>query len=311
MVTLPFITVVVPAFNEEQEIPALLDSFLQLDWPEERLEILVVDNNSRDRTAQIVRTYPAPIRLLRELTPGPYAARNCAIRAARGEFIAFTDADCVVSPHWLSDLWAGFTGPTVGGVAGAIVPQTTSNFVDYFEGYVFKSPDHDRGQGTHPPYAVTANVMYRREVFDRVGLFQEQHFSGQDVELSWQVLKAGFTLHFLPGLRGLAYHRYRTNFAEFTRVLQRDAYGWYFLAQRYPELTTPPQPAKYLLKRLLAGLVVYPWTTLWRASRVLTGQSRPWEVPQDYMKLVVVWNHYLGIRAADRAHRNGAPLGLR
>jgi glycosyltransferase involved in cell wall biosynthesis len=119
---LPLISVVVPIYNEEQELTNLLDSLMALNWPRDRLEILGVDNNSSDRSLSILHTYP--ITVLQELVPGPYAARNTAIRQAKGEFIALTDADCIVSPNWLLELWQAFDTPQVGAVGGSLVPRT-------------------------------------------------------------------------------------------------------------------------------------------------------------------------------------------
>jgi glycosyltransferase involved in cell wall biosynthesis len=149
---LPIISVVVPVYNEEEEITDLLDSLMALDWPRDRLEILCVDNNSTDQTLSILRSYP--ITVLQEPIPGPYAARNTAIRHAQGEFIAFTDADCVVSKNWLLELWQAFDTPQVGAVGGNLVPRTISNYVDYFEGCVFRSPNHSWGTARIKPYLV-------------------------------------------------------------------------------------------------------------------------------------------------------------
>lgn len=83
-----------------------------MDYPPERREILVVDNGSRDRTGQIVASYP--VTLLREVLRGPAAARNRGIEASRGQLLAFTDADCVVTTRWLQELVLGFEDEDVG-----------------------------------------------------------------------------------------------------------------------------------------------------------------------------------------------------
>ncbi|MGA7953342.1 MAG: glycosyltransferase family 2 protein, partial [Gloeobacterales cyanobacterium] len=149
-IPLPLISVVVPVYNEEKEISELLDSLMLLEWPRDRLEIICVDNNSTDRSLEILRSYP--ITVLQESKLGPYAARNLAIRKAKGEFIALTDADCKVSPSWILELWQGFDDAQVGAVAGAIVPRVITNYVDYFEGCVFKSPNHSLGSEKTQPF---------------------------------------------------------------------------------------------------------------------------------------------------------------
>jgi glycosyltransferase involved in cell wall biosynthesis len=292
----PLISIVVPIYNEEKEISELLDSLMLLEWPRDHLEILCVDNNSTDRSLEILRSYP--ITVLQETKPGPYAARNLAIQKARGEFIALTDADCKVSPNWLLELWQGFDDAQVGAVAGAIVPRVITNYVDYFEGCVFKSPNHNLGSAKTQPFVVTANVMYRKKVFEELGLFDEDNFSGPDVEMSWRLVRSNkYTLKILAGEKGVVYHRYRTRFQDFIYVLQRDAYGWFFLASNHPDMAPVPKPFKYFIK-VLIGLVIYPLTTLLRLIMAPLRRTPSQELPQDLMRLVVLWHHFLGTWSA-------------
>lgn len=305
---LPLISVVIPIYNEEQEIAELLDSLLSLNWSSDRLEILCVDNNSTDQSLSILRSYPVTV--LQEPIPGPYAARNAAIRQARGEFIAFTDADCKVSRDWLLDLWQTFDAPQVGAVGGSIVPRTVSNYVDYFEGCIFKSPNHSRGSDRIQPYVVTANVMYRKAVFDELGLFDDQSFSGPDVEMSWRVLQSNrYTLKICDDHQAVVQHRYRTHLKDFTYVLQRDAYGWFFLASTHPQMAPIPQPFKYFLK-LLFGLMIYPFTTVLRVIAAPIRRSPAWELPQDLLRLAVLWHHFVGTWTAKLAYQGLQPPRL-
>jgi glycosyltransferase involved in cell wall biosynthesis len=302
---LPMISVVIPVYNEEQEISHLLDSLMALDWPRDRLEILCVDNQSTDRTLEILQSYP--ITVLREPIPGPYAARNTAIRQAQGELIALTDADCVVSPTWLTELWQAFDGPDIGAVGGSLVPRTISNYVDYFEGCVFKSPNHSVGTDRIKPYVVTANVMYRKAVFDELGLFDQENFSGPDVEMSWRVVQSGrYTLKICDAGKAVVQHSYRTQFKDFTYVLERDAYGWFFLTSSHPQMAPVPNPIKYFIKFLL-GALVYPWTTIGRLVMAPIWRSPSWELPQDLLRLAVLWHHFVGTWTAKLAYEGRQP----
>jgi glycosyltransferase involved in cell wall biosynthesis len=302
---LPMISVVIPVYNEEQEIATLLDSLMALDWARDRLEILCVDNNSTDRTLEILKSYP--ITVLEEPIPGPYAARNTAIQQAKGEFIALTDADCVVTPNWLKELWQAFDAPEVGAVGGSLVPRTISNYVDYFEGCVFKSPNHSKGSDRIKPYVVTANVMYRKSVFDELGLFDQDNFSGPDVEMSWRVVQSGkYTLKICDENQAVVQHSYRTQLKDFTYVLERDAYGWFFLTSSHPQMAPVPSPIKYFIKFLI-GAAVYPWTTIGRVMLAPIRRSPSWELPQDLLRLAVLWHHFVGTWTAKLAHEGRQP----
>ena len=115
--TLPVVSIIIPAYNEEKVIGACLDSIASLDYPKELLEVIVIDDGSTDRTAGIIAGYRS-VKVIKGLHKGPSAARNLALKQAKGEYVAFTDADCVVFPEWLKRLLKGFISEDVAGVGG-------------------------------------------------------------------------------------------------------------------------------------------------------------------------------------------------
>ena len=96
-------SVVVPVFNAEHFIERCLRSLIRQTYPADRYEIIVVDNNSSDRSAEIAAKV-GQVRLLQEAEQGSYAARNTGIRAARGRVVAFTDPDCEAQADWLEKI---------------------------------------------------------------------------------------------------------------------------------------------------------------------------------------------------------------
>ena len=305
--TYPFVSVIVPVYNEADELPGLIASLAALDWPADRLEILCVDNGSKDNSRELLSLCPR-IRVLQEAKPGSYAARNRAIRESRGELIAFTDADCTVDPNWIKELVAGFEGdPTVGAVGGTIVPQPATNAIDYFEGSILHNPSHGRGTARVRPYLVTANAMYRRAVFDRLGLFDEGRFSGRDVEMSWRMLTEGtWTLRILEDGRARVLHRCRSSFREFAYVRRRTSFGWYHLTRQYPQMAPVPRLERYLARVLIAGALC-PFTTLGRLGLALVGRTSFRDVPRDLLHFTVQWNHLLGTARAQLTEAGWQP----
>jgi glycosyltransferase involved in cell wall biosynthesis len=203
--TLPFVSVVVPARNAERTIDACLQSLVRVDYDPERREILVVENGSTDRTGEIIREYP--VRCLYEPLRGPSAARNRGVETAQGEIVAFTDSDCVVTKGWLRELIRGFEAPDVWAVAGEIVaypPRTPA------ERYLAKY----KGRWQEPalqatrPFAVSSNVAFRRETFDRLGLFDTRLIKAQDKDFGWRFYAEGdLRLAYSP--EALVLHRHR------------------------------------------------------------------------------------------------------
>src|SRR5579863_8509347 len=95
----PMVSVVICAYNADRTMRACLESLRAIDYP--NFEVVIVDDGSRDRTAEISAEFPE-FRLIRQPNKGLSVARNVGMQAARGELIAYTDSDCVVDPHWLS-----------------------------------------------------------------------------------------------------------------------------------------------------------------------------------------------------------------
>jgi glycosyltransferase involved in cell wall biosynthesis len=165
-------SIVVPCYNEERHIRACVESLLAQDYPEDRFEILIVDNNSTDRSAEIVREYPRA-RLLREPIQGDFASRNRGLMESTGEVLAFTDADTAPDPDWLSNIAKTMADPKLGIIVGKLRfgPGRALAMLEAYEeekgSYVFS---------TRTPeiyFGYTCNMVVRRSLFDRLGAFPE------------------------------------------------------------------------------------------------------------------------------------------
>ena len=122
----PTVSVTIPVYNEAATIAATLERTLQLDYPPDRRQILVVSDASTDETDEIVRTFTdRGVELLRlAVRRGKTAAENAALPLLRGEIIVNTDASIRIPPHALRPLIAAFTDPTVGVASGRDVSIT-------------------------------------------------------------------------------------------------------------------------------------------------------------------------------------------
>ncbi|MGH3060093.1 MAG: glycosyltransferase, partial [Gaiellaceae bacterium] len=115
----PQVTMVIAAHNEAATIGAKLENLLSLDYPPERLEVVIASDGSDDDTDDIVRAYAG--RGVRLLTPGRVGkadALNAAVAASGGEILVFSDANSMYAPDALRALVRPFADPAVGGVAG-------------------------------------------------------------------------------------------------------------------------------------------------------------------------------------------------
>ncbi|MDQ3777387.1 MAG: glycosyltransferase family 2 protein, partial [Actinomycetota bacterium] len=115
----PTVSIVIAARNEERAIGAKLENLLALDYPPDRLEIVIASDGSKDGTEEVVRAYEdGRIRLLALPTSGKAAALNEAVAASRGEILVFSDANSMYERDAIRMLVRPFADPSVGGVAG-------------------------------------------------------------------------------------------------------------------------------------------------------------------------------------------------
>jgi GT2 family glycosyltransferase len=210
---LPFVSVIIPVLNGEKTIGDCMASLLRTDYPPERHEILVVDNGSTDRTAEIVKNLP--VQYLREERRGAPAARNTGIKASRGELVAFTDADCVVTRGWLGELVRTFDEDRVGGVAGEIFPYPPNTSAERYAARVRSLSPQKYLSRPLLPFAVFANLAFRRDVFDRVGHLDEAITMGAEAtDFCTRFLRGtGLKLKYAPN--AVVFHRYRATARRF------------------------------------------------------------------------------------------------
>ena len=231
--TLPFVSVIIPVLNGERTIRDCLVSLLRMDYPPDRREIVLVDNGSTDRTAEIVSSLP--VQYLLEKRRGAALARNRGIGASRGEILAFTDADCVVSTGWLRELVEALNDDKVDAVVGEVVAYPPKTPAERYT--ALRKPLWQAGALKNPrsPWFLEGSAAFRREVFERVGLFDPRFGGGsEDIDFSWRFFQCGeFELRYRP--KAVVFHRHRAS----ARALfeQRKGYGrgQAILCRKYPK----------------------------------------------------------------------------
>ncbi len=188
----PDVTVIVPVLNGAQVIGGLLDSLTRLDYPTERLQILIVDNGSTDGTRELVSQYP--VTLLEETTVrSSYAARNRGLGAATGDVIAFTDADCRVDPRWIAE-GVRTLRETGAGLVGGRVRFEFSEGRPTAELFDSLTNMNTRNTIATASYAATANLFVRAALFAELGGFDPSVASGGDVQWTQRATRAGKVL---------------------------------------------------------------------------------------------------------------------
>jgi cellulose synthase/poly-beta-1,6-N-acetylglucosamine synthase-like glycosyltransferase len=220
---LPRTTVIVPVYNGEFDIPELLGCLQAQTYPTKRVEYLLVDNGSRDASARLLETAVSEgiIQLLQESRiQSSYAARNQGIRAATGEIIVFTDADCRPQPDWLSNLILPFADSSIGVVAGEIVAFGGKTLLErHADRHNVLSQQHTL-KHSFCPYGQTANLAIRRRIFREVGLFRPYLTTGGDADICWRIQRqTDWRLVFAE--KAIVQHRHRATFREYHKQWRR------------------------------------------------------------------------------------------
>ncbi len=190
--TRPRVTIIVPVLNGAEIIGGLLDSLARLDYPADRLQILIVDNGSSDGTRELVARYP--VTLLEEPdVRSSYAARNRGLQAATGDVMAFTDADCRVDPRWVTEGVRALQ-ETGAGLAGGRVQFEFSTARTTAELFDSLTNMNTRNTIATASYAATANLFVRAPLFEELGGFDPSVSSGGDVQWTQRATRAGHGL---------------------------------------------------------------------------------------------------------------------
>jgi glycosyltransferase involved in cell wall biosynthesis len=199
------ISVVVPAYNEEEHIGACLVALNRQDLPRSDYEIIVVDGDSKDRTREIAA--PLADLVFVQTSPRVGGARNDGAMRAKGEIVAFTDADCVVPPDWVGRIRDDFARWHPVEVYGAVYPNedTVRNRIALAMANTFARI----GYSTRTLYySLGCNTAVDRAAFIRAGMYRPMD-AGEDIELSLRMKKVGKIL-FDPRLRvGFSMRRYQ------------------------------------------------------------------------------------------------------
>jgi cellulose synthase/poly-beta-1,6-N-acetylglucosamine synthase-like glycosyltransferase len=208
MSELPFVSVVVPCRNERRYIGPCLDALLAMDYPHDRLEILVADGMSEDGTRDVLAAYAARNPIVRVLdNPGRVTpnALNIGVVGSRGDIVMPIGAHNSSPPHYISRLVQALEESGADNVGGILITEPGGPGV--VARAIALAMSHPMGVGNaHFRIGATERRWvdtvpfgcYRREVFDRIGLFDEDLIRNQDDELNARLSRAGGRMLLVP-----------------------------------------------------------------------------------------------------------------
>ncbi len=237
------VSIVIPNWNGAQHLPVCLDSLRRQTYPD--VEVILVDNASRDDSLAIVARYPE-VRVLAQTTNlGFTGACNAGLRAARGAFHVLLNNDTETHPEWISAVVKAFDDhPEAGMVASKMLLFDRRDTLHTAGDYV--TPDglahnrgvwtKDSGQFARRAYVFSAcggSAAYRATMLDRIGLLDEDFFfSFEDIDLAWRAQLAGWRCVFEP--RAIVYHKLKASGGGTTASFYDGRNRIYTLVKNYP-----------------------------------------------------------------------------
>ena len=194
-------SIIIPTHNRADRLRRCLDSIATLDFPQDRFEVIVVDDGGSDALEELLALYRAKLQisLFKQNHLGPAAARNLGAANASGTYLAFVDDDCRANPDWLSQLSAAFSqspdaaigGMTVNALEQNIYSTASQMLILFLCNYFNRDPREAR-------FATSSNLSFPAERFREIGGFSAefQTAGGEDRELCDRWRNHGFAIHY-------------------------------------------------------------------------------------------------------------------
>lgn len=192
-------TVYIPAYNVEEFLARCIEGLLAQSLPPD--EILVIDDGSRDRSAEIAAGYREVTLIRQSRNQGLAATRNAAMQAARNDLVASIDADCVAEPTWLATLVNSLIESKAAGVGGKLREGVRNTLADRWR--AAHMPQHwGDALVHHPQFLFGSNNLFRRSIVLEVGGYNEQmRTNGEDADLCDRLRASGYEFLYDPAAR--------------------------------------------------------------------------------------------------------------
>jgi mycofactocin system glycosyltransferase len=267
---LPFVSIIIPVMDRADELARCLDSIAKLDYPKEKLEVIVVDDGSKDNSKEVAASSGAVVLDSGGTGTGPAAARNCGSKAARGELLAFIDSDCIASPQWLMELIGLFEDPEVAAAGGLVDGMHTSSYLDRYElvmsSLTLGNRERSGQKGEDTFYLPSCNMLVRSSAFRSSAGFDPEMHVGEDVDLSWRLRDSGHRIIYMP--KGKVGHEHRNAFFPFLK--RRFQYG---TSEAMLQVLHPVRHKKMIVPPVLAVSLIITIFSLIYLSSIAAGTA--------------------------------------
>ena len=227
--SLPGVSIIVTTFNSESTIDECLRSILELDYPKQLLEVIVIDGGSTDATTERAKAYPAKL-VYSQLNPP--AAYNLVLKTVENEIIGLIDSDAKVEKGWLRKLVKHLDDPKAAGASGTVETWNRDKLVPRAIGYEL-SYRYRRLPNTVERVA-TMNLLLKKKVTLEIGGFDEALPTQYDTDIGARLAQAGYMIAF--DSEAICYHFHRPTLRTFFKQQYKYGQNTWKLYFKHPKL---------------------------------------------------------------------------
>ncbi len=230
-------SIIITVRNEGENIAELLESLTRQDVQK---EIIIVDSDSEDNTAEVVGTYAEKYDYIHFTVRGSKRGegRNIGISMAHGDVFVFIDGDCTADSNWLSEI--GETLKTADVAAGKTVYAGIGPYLGLERVELYR-------KGLDVTYP-SCNLAYRREVIDSIGLFDRWFITAEDIDLNIRAVDSHFSVAYNEN--AVVYHRARENIYSFSKQAFWNGAGRKQLTLKYGRLWSSYKPLELFKRKM-------------------------------------------------------------
>lgn len=257
--SLPTVDIVIPCRNEKAYIKACVDSILKSQFPQDQLNIYVVDGESKDGTTAIIQeleTAHSQVHLIPNPARVTPIALNLGIKAGKGDVVIILGAHAAVEPDFIQKNVDALQSHPDAGCVGGVIDNQFENADAEVIGAAMSSPfgvgnARFRTGGKAGYVDTVAFGAYRRAVLDQIGLFDEDLVRNQDDELNYRLLKHGYKIWFDPEIRSKYY--VRASFRKLFKQYRQYGYWKVYVNVKHKQVTTLRQLVPFAFVLYLFG----------------------------------------------------------
>ena len=273
--SLPTVSVIIPVRNNEETIEDLLESLMNLDYPKDKVEFIIVDGQSTDNTVSIASKYP--VKILEEPGLGPNYARSIGVEASTGEILAFTDGDCIVPKHWIKVIVENLSNPEVGCVGGSVYADKSLEnniYATYADKSVMRvMPLAKKKEVLSEPevfkHLAFCNMAIKREALDKIGGLDTALKTFEDVDTVQSICEAGYKMVLDPEM--YVWHKHRQTLKSILKQTHTYGMGGPKFRKKHPK----SKIAKFYRMGLTAFYTFMSILALGIAISIITGNIIP------------------------------------